>query len=179
MDPEVSPAFENGIPDKLSLVAVRDIEPWKTELVLGVSVRGPQPKVTTPVPAPTVAVEASGSATPEVSGSPTPRALSLPATPESFGLAGISNSQYAHYSDRELLSIVDLAKKHRHFAEFHAEQAAQYIDGKPPGFGDIAGDPRADLESWDSWMAEKFKADHVEWVEMLRDSSNAWCFDMF
>ena len=79
-----------------------------------------------------MAVEAFGSATPEVSGSPTPRVLSLPATPESFGLAGISNSQYAHYSDPELLSIVDLAKKHRHLAEFHAEQAAEYIDGEPP-----------------------------------------------
>ena len=175
----MSPAFEDGIPDKLSLVAVRDIQPWEAELVLGVSVQGPQPKVTMLVPAPTVAMEASGSATPEVSGSPPPRALSLPATPESFGLAGISNAQYAHFSDPELLSIVDLAKKHRHFAEFHAEQAAEYIDGEPPGFGDVAGDPLADLESWDSWMAETFKADHVEWVEMLRDSSNAWCFDMF
>ena len=95
----MSPAFENGIPDKLSLVAVRDIKPWEAELVLGVSVQGPQPKVTMLVPAPTVAMETSGSATPEVSGSPPPRALSLPATPESFGLAGISNAGYAQYSD--------------------------------------------------------------------------------
>ena len=175
----MSPAFEDGIPDKLSLVAVRDIQPWEAELVLGVSVQGPQPKVTMLVPAPTVAMETSGSATPEVSGSPPPRALSLPATPESFGLAGISNARYAQYSDPELLCICGLAKKHRHFAKFHAEQATQYDDGKPLAFGDPAWDLCADLESWDSWMAEKFKADHVEWVEMLRDSSNAWCFDMF
>ena len=129
------------------------------------------------VPAPTVAMEASGSATPEVSGSPTPRDLVLPATPESFGLAGISNSQYAHYSDPELLSIVDLAKKHPHFVKFYAEQAAEYIDGEWDGFGDVAGDPLADLESWDSWMAVKFEADHMEWVEMLRDS--CWRFDNF
>ena len=175
----MSPAFEDGIPDKLSLVAVRDIQPWEAELVLGVSVQGPQPKVTMLVPAPTVAREASGSATPEVSGSPPPRALSLPATPESFGLAGISNAGYAQYSDRELLCICGLAKKHRHFAKFHVEQATQNDDGKHLAFGDPAWDLCADLESWDSWMAEKFKADHVEWVEMLRDSSNAGCFDMF
>ena len=108
----MSPAFEDGIPDKLSLVAVRDIQPWEAELVLGVSVQGPQPKVTMLVLAPTVVMETSGSATPEVSGSPPPRALSLLATPESFGLAGISNAVYAQYSDPELLCICGLAKKH-------------------------------------------------------------------